>query len=34
MAELLVYMVFGGFMMTCLLYLALTHQEDDDKQQH
>jgi hypothetical protein len=34
MAEVLIWMLFGGFMMTCLLYLALTHTEDDDEQQH
>ena len=34
MAEIVVWMSFGAFMLTCMLYLALTHEEDDDKQQH
>jgi hypothetical protein len=26
--------VFIGFIMTCMLYLVITHKEEDDEQQH
>ncbi len=30
--EIVMWMLFGGFILTCMLYLALT--EDNDQQQH
>jgi hypothetical protein len=32
--DLVMGFVFIGFIMTCLLYLVITHKEEDDEQQH
>lgn len=34
MANFIVWSVFFGYILAAMLYLAATHTEDDDKQQH
>ena len=34
MIEILMWMLFGGFILTAMLYLAFTTEDKNDKQQH